>query len=487
MITAGLIFLPLLAGLFSFLIRNEKVRNFALSVSIAEFVLAVLAFAEYVPSAEAAFVLDYSWIPAMGINFSIGMDGISLLMVMLTTFLTPLIIYSSFRKPVKNPSVFYGLILIMQAALVGVFVARDAFLFYIFWELALIPIYFIALLWGGENRLKVTFKFFIYTLAGSLIMLMAIIYMYLQTPGSFHIDAFYGLSGTIPAGVQGLLFWAFFVAFAIKMPIFPFHTWQPDTYTTAPIQGTMLMAGIMLKMGIYGVIRWLLPVVPAGVEAWATTAIVLSVIGIIYASIIAIKQKDFKRLIAYVSIAHVGLISAGIFTNTIEGLQGGIIQMLSHGITVVGMFYIIDLLYARTKTTMLDSLGGIRTHAPVFAFFFLVILMASIALPLTSGFVGEFLLFIGIFQHNYILAGIAGLTIIFGAVYMLSSYQKIMLGEDSKSTSGFQDLVLSEKVILVPVLIAIFWIGLYPKTFLDVSEPAVANLLETIRNTYTLK
>ncbi|MFN6944617.1 MAG: NuoM family protein [Cytophagaceae bacterium] len=487
MITAGLIFLPLVAGLFAFLIKNPRIKTFVLGVAIAEFLLSVLAFVEYIPSSEAAFVLEYPWIPTLGISFSVGMDGISLLLVMLTTFLVPLIILSSFKTEYKNPSLFYGLILIMQSALIGVFVARDAFLFYIFWELALIPIYFIALLWGGENRLKTTFKFFIYTLAGSLIMLMGIIFLYTKTGGSFHIDAFYGISNLLDSTTQSWLFWAFFIAFAIKMPIFPFHTWQPDTYTVAPVPGTMLMSGIMLKMGIYGVIRWLLPVVPSGVAEWANVAMILSIIGIIYASVIALKQKDFKRLIAYVSIAHVGLIAAGIFTNTVEGLQGGIIQMLSHGITVVGMFYIIDILFLRTKTSLLDSLGGIRTQAPVFALFFLVILMASIALPLTSGFIGEFLLFVGIFLTSPWMAGIAGLTIILGAAYMLSSYQKIMLGENNKNTEGFKDLNLDEKLVLVPIIIAIFWIGLYPKTFLDVSEPAVANLLNTIKNTYTLK
>jgi NADH-quinone oxidoreductase subunit M len=271
------------------------------------------------------------------------------------------------------------------------------------------------------------------------------------------------------------------------MPVFPFHTWQPDTYTTAPSAGTMLLSGIMLKMGIYGVIRWLLPIVPDAIVQWGDLAIYLSVAGIIYASIIAIMQKDYKRLIAYVSIAHVGLIAAGVFTNTVEGIQGSVIQMLSHGIVVVGMFYIIDIISDRTKTRDIDSLGGIRNSAPVFALFFIIILFASIALPLTSGFVGELMLILSIFKFNPYVAAVAGLTVIFGAVYMLSSYQKTMLGESNKIKYGFTDLAMSEKAVLIPIIIMIFFIGLFPKTFMDLSEPAVQNLIKNASAVSTLK
>jgi NADH-quinone oxidoreductase subunit M len=286
---------------------------------------------------------------------------------------------------------------------------------------------------------------------------------------------------------QGFLFWAFFVAFAIKMPIFPFHTWQPDTYTTSPTAGTMLLSGIMLKMGIYGVIRWMLPTIPQGIADYGQLAIYLSVAGIIYASIIAIMQKDFKRLIAYVSIAHVGLIAAGVFTNTVEGVQGSVIQMLSHGINVVGLFFIIDILFDRTKTQQVNELGGIRNVAPLFTLAFIIILLSSVALPLTSGFVGELILFLSVFKYNPYIAAVAGLTIIFGAVYMLSSFQKIMLGETNQTTSKFGDLVLTEKLVLIPIIIMIFWIGLYPKPFLAISEPAVIELINTASNITTLK
>jgi NADH-quinone oxidoreductase subunit M len=404
------------------------------------------------------------------------MDGISLLLVLLTTFLVPIIIFSTFNKEYKNPKLFYSLILLMQTALIGVFVAQDGFLFYIFWELALIPIYLICLMWGGKDRVGITLKFFIFTLFGSLLMLVGLIYLYLQTPGNhtFDIIAFYSLH--LSATEQTWIFWAFFLAFAIKIPVFPFHSWQPDTYTDSPTPGTMLLAGIMLKMGIYGVIRWLLPVVPKGIADWGLVAIGISVIGIVYASCIALVQKDFKRLIAYTSIAHVGLISAGVFSLTLQGLQGGVVQMLSHGINVVGMFFIADIIMTRMNTRNMSELGGIRNIAPQFGTYFIIILLATVALPLTNGFVGEFLLINGLYQYNGWMAAIAGLTIIIGAVYMLKSYQKISLGEKNNLTAGFIDLNRNEKLVLIPLVIMIFLIGIYPKPFLDIAEPSVKTL-----------
>lgn len=477
-----LIFFPFVAALAT-LIAKENSRQVALGAAIIEFALSVWMAMQFNPQGGTQFMVDYWWVASLGISFKAGMDGISMLLVLLTTFLVPVIILSSFRHQYKNTSLFYSLILMMQMALVGVFVALDGFLFYIFWELALIPIYLICLMWGGKDSLRITLKFFIYTLLGSLFMLVGLIYLYLQTPGThtFDIQAFYNLH--LSASEQGFLFWAFFLAFAIKMPVFPFHTWQPDTYTDAPTPGTMLLSGIMLKMGIYGVIRWLLPVVPLGVNEWGTTAIVLSVIGVVYASCIALVQKDFKRLIAYSSIAHVGLISAGIFSLNLQGMQGGMIQMLSHGINVVGMFFIADIIMSRTNTRNLNELGGIRNVAPAFATYFVIILLASVALPLTNGFIGEFLLINGLYQYNAWMAAVAGLTIILGAVYMLVAYKKISLGEINKLTGTFTDLTSHEKLVMIPLVVMIFAIGIYPKPFLDIAEPSVQNLLNIIHGT----
>ncbi len=353
MITTLLIILPFIAGIAAFTMQGNLAKRMALMASIAELCVAAAAVVLFNPLGGMQFVADMPWISSLGISFHVGIDGIGLLMVLLTAVLMPLIVLSAAKK--DYPGRFYGLMLLMQAALMGVFTALDGFLFYVFWELALIPIWFICLLWGGENRVPVTLKFFIYTLAGSLFMLIGLIYLYLQTPAphSFDIQALYKVS--LSSAAQGWVFWSFFLAFAIKMPLFPFHTWQPDTYTTAPPQGTMLLSGIMLKMGIYGVIRWLLPVAPQAATDWMPFVIGLAVIGTVYTSVIALMQKDLKRLVAYSSIAHVGVIAAGMFSLTFQGLQGAVIQMLAHGINVVALFYIIDIIQSKSHTRDIEE------------------------------------------------------------------------------------------------------------------------------------
>jgi NADH-quinone oxidoreductase subunit M len=478
MLTLLLILLPIVAGVITLLVGVNLAKQVALVGALAELGLTLFVWSQFDPSAGVQFAFKYNWLTSAGISFAAGLDGISLVLVLLTAFLTPLIILSTFSHTYKNSPAFYSLILFMSAALVGVFTATDAFLFYLFFEAALIPVYFLAAVWGGENRLKVTFKFFIYTMFGSLFMLVALIYLYYQTPGTHtsEITAFYNLQ--LSAKSQGFIFWAFFVAFAIKMPLFPFHTWQPDTYTEAPTPATMLLSGIMLKMGVYGLIRLLLPIVPLGLQNYGLLAVILSVIGIIYGSIIAIQQRDMKRLIAYSSFAHVGLMAAGVFAASTNGLQGAMIQMLAHGINVVGLFFVIDIILSRTKTRSLDQLGGITQVAPQLSVYFLIILLGSVALPLTNGFVGEFLLLSSVFAFNGWLGAIAGLTIILGSVYMLRLFQMSMFGPKSKWVEGFQDLTFSEKAVLLPLVIMVLWIGIYPNIFLSISEPAVNHLLQ---------
>jgi NADH-quinone oxidoreductase subunit M len=483
MLTVFLIFWPLMAALIVF-VWKQQAKTIALTACIIELIVALAVAFLFVPDESIQFAINLPWIQSIGVSFNVGIDGISLLLVLLTTGLVPFIILSSFGNTYSNPHTFYGLILLMQMALVGVFVALDGFLFYLFWEMALIPIYFICLIWGGEDRGRITLKFFIYTLAGSLIMLIGLVYLYFKTAGShtFEIQALYEAGRSLTPFEQGILFWTFFVAFAIKMPVFPFHTWQPDTYTVSPSQGTMLLSAIMLKMGIYGVIRWLIPVVPLGVQAWASTAIVLSVIGIVYASVIALVQKDFKRLIAYSSIAHVGLISAGLFTLSKIGIQGAMIQMLSHGIVVFALFYMVEIISQRAKTRTIAQLGGIRHQAPILTTVFLVILLGSIALPFTSGFVGEFLLINSLVQYQFAIGAVAGLTTILGAVYMLRSFQQSMLGETNPVTATISDLTSQEKLVLYPIVILIVVIGIYPAPLLKISEAAVSNLLTIVSN-----
>ncbi len=473
-----LIFLPLVGAIVTaFAGKSAKIVSTVFSV--VSLGLALVIACNFIPNASTQFEVNLPWIADLGINFHAGIDGISMLVVLLTNLLVPIIILSSYNHEYKNPAAFYALILFMQCGLLLVFTALDAFLFYIGWEAALIPIYFICAIWGGKDRISINMKFFVYTIAGSLFMLMGIIYLYLQNPAhNFDIQAFYALN--LDSAQQGWIFWAFFIAFAIKMPIFPFHTWQPDTYTAAPTQGTMLLSGIMLKMGIYGVIRWLLPIVPAGVHDWGQVAIVLSIIGIVYASIIAFTQKDAKRLVAYSSIAHVGLISAGIFAFNQQGMQGAMVQMLSHGINVVGLFFVLDIIFSRVKTNKIEELGGIAKVAPQLALTFLIIVLGTVALPGTNGFIGEFLLLMGVYNYGIWAAAIAGLTIIFGAVYMLRMYQNVMLGETNSLTITFTDIKGTEKLVLYTICALIIVLGIYPKPVLHLTEASVQHLLEQV-------
>jgi len=486
MLTLLLIGFPLLAALTLFLAKSKASKTIALGFSIAEFVIALGIFALYKHNPDTCQLwFDVAWVQSLGIHFHVGIDGMSLLMVLLTTFLVPLIILSSFKNEYNNSHNFYGLIFVMQMALIGVFTANDGFLFYVFWELALIPIYFICLLWGGENRGAITFKFFVYTLFGSLFMLVGLIYLYNHTNvnglKSWAINDLYAAGRSLTETQQGAVFWLIFIAFAIKMPIFPLHTWQPNTYVNAPTQGTMLLSGIMLKMGTFGVIKWLLPIVPLGLEKWGSTAIGLSVFGIIYASCIAIVQKDYKRLIAYSSIAHVGLISAGILSANQQGLQGALMQMLAHGVSVVGLFLVADILFRHTGTRDSDKLGGIRSMNGNFAILFLIIVLGAVALPLTNGFVGEFLLINGIYQYNAWVAAAAGLTVILGAVYMLRSYQNIMLGDRKDSQIAFGSLASSDKWVLYIVCFVIVAFGVYPKPLNDIAEESVKVFLNNLK------
>ncbi|TZF86350.1 NADH-quinone oxidoreductase subunit M (plasmid) [Pedobacter sp. BS3] len=475
-----IIFFPLVASLLLLLVKSYA-RQFALVASLITLGYTFVLTCNFVPDASMQFVTSYPWIYSLGINFKTGIDGISLPMVLLTNGLMPLIILASFKQTYKNSAAFYALVLFMQAGLLVVFTALDAFLFYVGWEAALIPIYFICALWGGENRIRVNLKFFIYTIFGSLLMLVAIIYLYLQTPGqTYDINAIYSLA--VSGNAQSWIFWAFFIAFAIKMPVFPFHTWQPDTYTEAPTAGTMLLAGVMLKMGVYGAIRWLIPVVPLAFAAWGKTAIILAIIGIVYASIIAFTRNDIKRLIAYSSIAHVGLIAAGVFVWNVQSLQGAMIQMLNHGINVVGLFFIADIIIRRLNTRDMHNMGGIAKQAPTFAIAFLLVVMAAVALPLTNSFIGEFLLLLGVYQYSIWAAAISGLTIILGAVYMLRMYQRIMLGPVNEKIPVFADIDGTEKTVLVIIGILILAIGVYPKPLLHLSEAAVSNLVETVNS-----
>lgn len=472
-----LLLLPVIgAGLLAFVKQSRLAKQIAFVISILTLALTVPFLINFVPDASMQFVSSIPWLPNYGINFHIGLDGISLPLVLLTNLLIFLIILSSFRYDYKGG--LYALVLFMQAGMLLVFMALDAFVFYVGWEAALIPIYFICAIWGGENRINVNLKFFAYTFLGSLLMLIAIIFLYFQTPErNFELTSFYQLA--LDADTQGWVFLAFFAAFAIKMPIFPFHTWQPDTYTTAPTIGTMLLSGIMLKMGVYGLIRWLIPVSPLGFAKYGMICLVLCIIGVVYASIIALKQQDMKRLVAYSSIAHVGLIGAGVFAWNVQGLQGAMIQMFNHGINVVGLFFVVDIILQRTEKRTLAELGGLAASTPKLAIVFLVIVMGAIGLPITNGFVGEFLLLVGVYEAGIWYAVFGGLTLILGAAYMLRFYQKTMLG-NRENKLEIADLRGSETLVFAILVIFVIGLGVYPQPLLDISEAAVTNLVNQI-------
>ncbi|HPT10517.1 MAG TPA: NADH-quinone oxidoreductase subunit M [Bacteroidales bacterium] len=482
MLTLVLLLFPLALSLILLFFREVKtLRVLAFTGTLAELALAIAAFVQYKTSCHCNLLFSFDWLDTLGVSLKFGMDGITLLLVMLTALLVPIIVFSTFSHHYSSPASFYSLILLMEMALIGVFTAFDGLVFYIFWEMALIPAWFICALWGGNNRIRITFKFFIYTFAGSILMLVALIYLYFKTPlpHAFDFQALYAAALT-PAE-QTWIFLAFFLAFAIKIPVFPFHTWQPDTYTESPAAGSMLLAGIMLKMGLFGMIRWMIPICSQSIRQWGDMAIILAITGIVYASLIALRQNDLKRLIAWSSIAHAGLMAAALLVMNLKASQGAMIQMVAHGINITGLFLITDLIQRRTGTRNITELGGIALRAPRLAAFFMVILLGSIALPLTNGFVGEFLMLLGIFEYNALYAAIAGLTMIFGAVYMLWMYQRVMLGKTQPATEGFQDLTLAEMGMLLPLVILIFWMGCYPSFFLDIPFPDVQQILYFVK------
>jgi len=479
MLTLSLILLPLLSSLVLFLLKDKKgYQQFALIATLATLVISVFAFVGFDKTRDFNYVINSPWIKSMGINLYFGMDGLSLVLVMLTTILVPLIVLTTFNRPVKYSSSFFALILLMESALIGVFTCYDGLLFYVFWELALIPIYFICGLWGGENKIKITLRFFIYTMLGSLFMLASLIYLYTKTPLPHQFTFWSILNAPLSTTEQTFVFLGFFLGFAIKIPIFPFHSWQPDTYTVAPTQGSMLLAGIMLKMGIYGLIRFSLQVGFDVRSEFGPIVVVLALIGLLYGSIIAIRQKEIKRLIAYSSLAHVGLIAAAVFAFQKDALQGAIYQMLSHGFNVVALFFVADIIQNRAKTTLISELGGIARIAPRFAIFFMIVMLGSVALPLTNGFIGEFLMLVGLSQYNFMVASIAGVSIILGAVYMFWLYQRTMYGEVKTATASFADLNKTEMIVAVPLAIIIIIMGVYPKLILGITQPVVDSILK---------
>ena len=487
MIVLLLFLIPLIGGLLSFFLKSAKaVRGWAFIVSL--FTLFISIAGNTFAKSPDQLQFTASWMGSLGSSFSLRMDGLSQILTLLTAIAYPIIFLATWKTEYKRPNNFFALMLLTQAGLIGVFTAMDALLFYFFWELALIPVYFLCSAWGGERRIQVTFKFFIFTFTGSILMLIGLLYLYFQTSDrSFSIESFYALK--LSDNTQSWLFWLLFIAFAIKMPLFPFHTWQPDTYEQSPTAVTMVLSGIMVKMGVYGVLRWVLPVLPSASYAWGDVVMSLAVIGIIYASIIAIQQDDLKRLIAYSSIAHIGIMAAAIFAESKSGMQGVMMQMFNHGINIIGLWIVVELIERQFKTRKLSELGGIGQKAPVLTMLLVIIAFANISLPLTNAFVGEFMMFNGIWastitKYNIVFTALAALSIILGAVYTLRMVQQVFYGSTNRITATGHDIYANEKTVLSVLVLLIVVLGVYPQPLLNLTNGFTDNLLQAINLTH---
>jgi NADH-quinone oxidoreductase subunit M len=474
MIALLLIVVPLLSGIAAFFLKKENAtKSWALFSSIVTLAVSLLGLTLLNRTEMLQFKCN--WLPGLGSSFSIRLDGMGQLLCLLTAISFPLIFIATWRRAYKNAHNFFALMLLSQAGLMGVFLAMDALLFYFFWELALIPVYFLSSIWGAERRVAATFKFFIYTFVGSLLMLIGLIYLQTLTPDrSFDINSFYALA--LDSKTQNWVFWLMFIAFAIKIPVFPFHSWQPDAYEQSPTAVTMVLSGIMVKMGLFAVIRWLIPVLPSASYAYGEEMIAMWVIvGMIYASLIAWRQDDMKRLIAYSSIAHLGLMVVAIFSISELSMQGVMIQMFNHGINILGLWVVVEILERKYGTRKLSELGGLAQKAPAMAILFVVIALANIALPLTNAFVGEFMMFTGIFtsaysSYEYLTVPAAGITIILGAIYTLRMIQKVIYGNTNALTETGTDISLNEKFVLGIIVILIIAAGVYPQPFLELTK-----------------
>ncbi len=467
MLLSSFIWIPLLAGIIAFALRSQLLIK-QITLYCATVLAGLALFASCQPMGSHYLHHSSGWLATLGANFSLAVDGAGKITTLLTAISYPIILLATWNNNYSKPNSYYGLLMLTQAGLMGVFLATDALLFYFFWELALIPTYFLCSQWGGENRIQVSFKFFIYTFMGSLLMLVALIYVYFHTPDqSFAWESF--KAATLSKQAEVYCFVLFFLAFAIKMPIFPFHTWQPDLYATAPTGTTMVLSGIMVKMGLFAVLRWLLPVFPEMSAIAAPYVIMLCIFGILYASLIAIRQDNIKRLIAYSSIAHIGLMCAALFANNTNSFEGAVIQLFSHGINIIGLWIVVDFIEQRTGITQMKQLGGLARSAPNLAIMLVVIALANVALPLTNAFVGEFLMFSGLFQMNIWYAVLAGVAIILAAVYTLGMIQKVFYGEATQ-IKFIADIKAAEAFALVSIIVMIVVFGVYPKPMLELGS-----------------
>ena len=476
-------FLPLVGALFILATRGEaevvarNARNMALWTSLITFALSLMIWAQFENStADFQLVEKVAWMPEFGIGYHMGVDGISMFFVLLSTLLTPICVLASWDSVKTRVKEYMIAFLVLETMMVGMFCALDLVLFYIFFEAVLIPMFIIIGVWGGARRVYAAFKFFLYTLLGSVLMLLAILAMYFDA-GTTDIPTL--MAHGFPAGMQHWLWLAFFASFAVKVPMWPVHTWLPDAHVEAPTAGSVILAGVLLKMGGYGFIRFSLPMMPEASEYFAPLVFALSIVAVIYTSLVALAQQDMKKLIAYSSVAHMGFVTIGIFTATMQGLQGAIFQMLSHGIVSGALFLCVGVVYDRLHTREIARYGGLVHNMPRYALVFMVFMLASVGLPGTSGFVGEFLVLTGAFMTNSWIAFLAATGVVLGAAYMLYLYRRVVFGElDKDDVKAMLDLNWREKAMFAPLIVLVLWMGIYPSTFLDVMAVSVENLIQ---------
>ena len=479
------IFFPLV-GVFLMLFIPSKNHDTLKGVSlIIAFITMLISFGIYymfdTMGNGMQFEINETWVISLGINYHLGIDGISLLLIVLTTILTVLCILSSWNSVKVNVKGYYISMLFLSTGMIGVFCALDLFLFYVFWEVMLIPMYFIIGVWGGPRKIYAAIKFVLFTMFGSLLMLVALLYLYFEYAsfsGEYTFDLFKIMDMPLAYQPQLLMFGAFALAFAIKVPLFPFHTWLPDAHVQAPTAGSVILAGVLLKMGTYGFVRICLPLFPEATLAYLPYISILAVIAIIYGALVSMVQKDIKSLVAFSSVSHMGFIMLGMFALNTEGLEGSVIQMINHGVSTGALFLIVGMIYERRHTRLIEDFGGIAKVMPTFSAFFMIVVLSSIGLPFTNGFVGEFLILLGAFKANVTLGVLATSGVILAACYMLWMYQRVIFGKvTNPENENLKDLTPREKLILVPLVILIFWIGIYPKPFFERIEPAVKQIL----------
>lgn len=483
-------FLPILGVLLLLFIPKDSkgvLRNITLSVTVVTFLVSLIILTGFQSNAEFQFVENVPWIAAgpFIMRYNIGIDGISLWLVILTTFIMPIAVLSTFTAVEEKVKEYMICLLLLETGMLGAFISLDLFLFYIFWEVMLIPMYFMIGIWGGKNKIYAAVKFFIYTMVGSLLMLVALIFLYFKGMQAgitdFGLLQFFSLK--LDLATQIWLFLAFAFAFAIKVPMFPLHTWLPDAHTEAPTAGSVILAAVLLKMGTYGYVRFAIPLFPEAAHKFAPLIATLAVIGIIYAALVAMVQEDVKKLVAYSSVAHLGFVMLGVFAFNVEGITGGMLQMINHGISTGALFLIVGFIYERRHTRLITDFGGLSKQMPVFATIFMIVTFSSVGLPGTNGFVGEFLILLGAFEGQlrwWTIVATSG--VILSAVYMLWVFQRVMFGElDNPKNQKLADLNTREIAIMVPLLVMIFFMGLYPKPFIDKMDPAIKKLVAQVR------